>query len=171
MRNVVQTLFGGTVMKFASAFLSVLFLQSVHAAEQPRPTTDPMHYAARTAAPADVTDAQLATALSKGLKHPDGSAVAIAIPRAEASLILILIRKSDGSYVAADASQVEIANFGFFGRKRHEYERYETKPIKWLPRDDGLLQVSIQTRAWRKGQRYTVAEPLIIKPDGSVLFR
>jgi hypothetical protein len=119
----------------------------------------------------DVTDAQLATALSNGLRHPNGAAVAIAIPRKEASLILVLIRSSDGGYVVADASQVESANFGVWGRKRHEYDRYETTPIKWLPRDDGLLQESIQTRAWRNGHRYTVTEPLLIKPDGTVLFR
>jgi hypothetical protein len=158
-------------MKLSSAFLSVFLLQSVHAEEQPPPTTDTLFHAARSAAPTDVTDAQLTTALSNGLRHPDGAAVAIAIPRAEASLILVFIRRPDGGYLAADASQVETANFGVWGRKRHEYDRYETTPIRWHSRNDELLQVSIQTRAWRSGQRYTVVEPLRIRPDGTVLFR
>jgi hypothetical protein len=158
-------------MKLASVFLSVLLLQSVHAAEQPKPAADTLFHAARSAAPTDVTDARLTTALSGGLKHPDGAAVAIAIPRAEATLILVLIGRPDGSYLAADASQVETANFGVWGRKRHEYDRYETIPIKWLSRDDELLQVSVQTRAWRNGQQYTVTEPLLIRLDGTALFR
>ena len=156
-------------MKIASAALSVFLLQSVHAAEPPKSTADALFHAARGAAPSDVTDAQLTTALSSGLTHPDGAAVAIAIPRAEASLVLV--RRPDGTHLAADASQVETANFGVWGRKRHEYDRYETIPIKWLSRDDELLQVSIRTRAWRNGQRYTVVEPLRIRPDGTVLFR
>lgn len=157
-------------MKLVALFVAVGLLQGVQAAT-PMSTTDPLRYALRTAAPSDVTDEQLSTALANGLQHPDGTAVAIAISRSGASLILVLIRKSDSSYVVADASQVESANFGMWGRKRHEYDRYETIPVQWLPRDDGLLQVSIQTRAWRNGQRYAVAEPLIIKPDGTVLIR
>lgn len=158
-------------MKIASAVLSAFLLQSVHAAEPPKPTADSLFQAARSAAPPDVTDAQLTAALSSGLTHPDGAAVAIAIPRAEASLILVLIRRPDGTHLVADASQVETANFGVWGRKRHEYDGYETIPIRWLSRDDELLQVSIRTRAWRNVQRYTVVEPLRIRPNGTVLFR
>jgi len=157
-------------MKCVAFFMAVVLLQGVHAAS-PISTTDPLHRAARSAAPADVTDTQLATALANGLKHPDGAAVAMAVPRSEASLTLALIRRPDGRYLVADVSQVESANFGVWGRRRHEYDRYETEPVQWLPRDDGLLQVSMRTRAWRNGQRSTVAEPLIIKPDGTVLFR
>ena len=50
-------------------------------------------------------------------------------------------------------------------------KRFETTPVAWLHRDDGLLGVSMRTRAWRSGQRYTVSEPLLIRPDGTVLWR
>jgi hypothetical protein len=135
------------------------------------PTEEAEFTAARRAAPPSILDPDIRAAIQTGLSHPEGKVRAISIARKEGTFILVLICKSDGTCVAADASNVELANFGYFGRPRGEYERFETLPTRWLPRTDGLLQVLIRTRAWRDGQRYTVSEPLIIKPDGTVLFR
>jgi hypothetical protein len=138
------------IMKFLAILVALAFLVSGEAAERVS-KTDTMYSAARRALPMSVDDAQIAAALEKGLKHPTGSAIAMAI--------------------AADVSQVETANFGVWGRKRSEYDRYETTPVEWLSREDGLLQVVMRTRAWREGQRYTMNHPLLIKTDGTVLFR
>ena len=126
---------------------------------------------ARSVAPVEVEDSELAAAIESGLWNPDRSAIATVIPRSEASVILVYLRQSDGSFLATDASGVESGNFGFFGRPRSDYERFETEPIEWRQRDDGRFQVVMRTRAWRMGQRYTVAEPLLIDPDGTVLYR
>ena len=83
-----------------------------------------------------------------------------------------VLRQPDGAYLVADASGVEVGNFVKLGfLPRADYERFETIPVEWLHRDDGLFQVRIRTRAWKAGQRYTVYEPLIIRPDGTVLYR
>jgi hypothetical protein len=119
----------------------------------------------------DVEDSELRAALESGLWNPDRSAVATVIPRAQASLILVYLKQPDGSFLATDASGVESGNFGFFGRLRSDYERFETQPIEWRQREDGRFQVVMRTRAWRMGQRYTVAEALLIDPDGTVLYR
>ncbi len=99
------------------------------------------------------------------------TAVAFVLPRPKASIIVILLRQPSGSYIAADASGVEGGNFGKLGRPRTDYSRFETTPVKWLSREDGMFQVRMRTRAWRTGQRYTVSEDLIIKSNGTVLYR
>ena len=127
--------------------------------------------AARTIAPVQIEDSELSAALEDGLWNPDRTAIAMAIPGAEASFILVLLRQPDGSFLATDASGVEGGNFGYFGRPRADYERFETQPVEWRQRDDGRFQVVMRTRAWRMGQRYTAAEALLIDPDGTVLYR
>lgn len=127
--------------------------------------------AARGAVPAEFSDSDLEDMLEAGLQNPDGTALAVVIPRAEASLVLVFLWRSDGNVQAVDASRVESANFGYFGRPRTDYERYETQPIEWRQRDDGRFQVVIQTRAWRMDQRHTAAEALLIDADGTVLYR
>jgi hypothetical protein len=151
---------------------NVLFsMDSVEQAPAQSASVDAGFAAARRAAPKSISDDAIHAALRSGLVKPDGTATAITIAREEGSFILVLIRGPDGTYLAADSSLVEDGNFGKLGRPRGDYERYETVPTKWLPRTDGLLQVIMRTRAWRARQRYTVSEPLVIKPDGTVLFR
>lgn len=81
------------------------------------------------------------------------------------------VRQGDGSFLEVDLSAVESGNFGKLGRGRGDYDRFETTAVEWLPRGDDLLQVRLQTRAWRQGQRYTVFEPLIYHRDGKVVWR
>jgi len=154
----------------AVAFIifSLLFSGSVGAQA---PLVDELLSAARSAVPRELSDSELRSVLQRGLRHPSGNAVAVVIPRPEASLVLVFIRQPNGTFRATDASGVESGNFGKLGRPRTDYERYETEAIEWRQRDDDLLQVVMRTRAWRLGQRYTVAEPLIIELDGTVLYR
>jgi hypothetical protein len=158
------------------AIISILFALTTcfHLyAGEPR-LDDALLSVANKAMPGEITRNQLIRALDAGLWNSDRTAVAISVSRQHLkdSVVVVFLRQPDGSYLAADASRVEVGNFGKLGLlPRTDYERFETIPVEWLHRDDGLFQVRIRTRAWRAGQRYTVYEPLIIQPDGTVLYR
>jgi hypothetical protein len=158
------------------ATLSILFalIAGIHlVASEPR-LDDALLSAAQKAMPGEIATRQLIRALDAGLWNSDRTAVAISVSQQHPkdSVVFVFLRRPDGTYLAADASRVEVSNFGKIGRLQPtDYERFETTPVDWLHRDDGLFQVRIRTRAWRAGQRYTVYEPLIIQPDGTVLYR
>lgn len=105
------------------------------------------------------------------LANRDRTAVAVAVHRQQRSLVLILLRQTGGEYRAVDVSPVEEGNFGKLGFPRSRYDRFETQPVEWIARKDGLFQVVIRTRAWQSGCRYTTAEALIVRPDGTPLWR
>lgn len=105
------------------------------------------------------------------LWNTDRSAAAISSPAPEGSRVFAYLRQKDGAFLKVDVSQVEDGNFGKLGHKRNAYERFETKPLQWSARPDGVLQLTIQTQAWKSGKRYTVSEPLLVQPDGKVLWR
>ena len=127
--------------------------------------------AAQRAMPREIATNQLIRALESGLWNSNRTAVAVSITQPKASLVFVFLRQANGTYLATHASGVEGGNFGKVGRPRADYERFETTPVGWLHREDGWFQVRMRTRAWRGGQRYTVSEPLLIKPDGTVLYR
>lgn len=130
--------------------------------------------AAQNSMPEGIDRHLLIKSLESGLWNSDRKAVAVSVPQKhpKESLVFIFMRQPNGRYLAADAIGVEAGNFGKLGLlPRADYERFETKPVEWLDRDDELFQVRIRTRAWRNGQRYTVYEPLIIRPDGTVVYR
>jgi hypothetical protein len=105
------------------------------------------------------------------LWNADRTAAVTATERASGTRVTAYLRQQDGTFLEVDLSPVEAQNFGRLGRARTEYEGFETVPITWHARADGLFQVTIRTRAWRAGQRYTASEPLILRPDGTVLWR
>jgi hypothetical protein len=156
------------------AILSIITLALAAApgtrAAEPR-TDNALLAAARKALPQGISTGTMARALQGGLWKADRKAVAISLARPKGSVIFVFLRQPNGTYLAVDASGVEGGNFGKLGRGRGDYERFATKPVQWLSRDDGLFQVVMRTRAWRAGRRYTVSEPLVIKPDGTVLWR
>jgi hypothetical protein len=127
--------------------------------------------AAQNAMPVEIATNQWTRALESGLWNSNRTAIAVSITQPKASVVFVFLRQTNDTYLAADASGVEGGNFGKLGRSRTEYERFETTPVEWLHREDGWFQVRMRTRAWRDGQRYTVSEPLLIKPDGTVLYR
>jgi hypothetical protein len=152
--------------------LIALFVTSMVALAQPR--IDPaLVAAARKALPADISTNDVAKALSAGLWNSNRTAVAISINRVpRPSIIFVFLKQSSGQYRAGDVSGVEGGNFGVLGiAGRAGYERFETTPIEWLPRDDGRLQVVMRTRAWKAGRRYTVSEKLVVSADGTPLYR
>jgi hypothetical protein len=103
--------------------------------------------------------------------NSDRSAAAAAFPGTTGTRVVAYLRRDDGAFTEVDLSPVERKNFGRLGRKPADYERYETKPIAWLSREDDFLQVTVQTRAWRGGQRYTALEHVLLRADGAVLWR
>jgi hypothetical protein len=126
---------------------------------------------AQKAMPRQIATNQLVQALESGLWNSNRTAVAVSVKQSKASVVFVFLRQTNGHYLATDASGVEGGNFGNLGRPRTDYERFETTPVDWLNREDGWCQVVMRTRAWRDGQRYTVSEPLLIKPDGTILYR
>jgi hypothetical protein len=110
--------------------------------------------------------------LGTGLWNSNRTAIAIGIPKPKASLVFVFLRQTGGKYLAADCSGVEGGNFGKLGiAGRAAYGRFETTPVEWLHRDDGMFQVVMRTRAWKSGKRYTVTEPLVVTADGTPLYR
>ena len=105
------------------------------------------------------------------LWNAERTAAVAATPGPSGTRVTAFLRQQNGTFLEVDLSAVEGGNFGKLGRHRTEYDRFETKPIKWIPRQDNLLQVKIQTQAWRAGQRFTVWEPLIFRRDGTVIWR
>ena len=119
-----------------------------------------------------VTTNEIVRALETGLWNSNKTAIAIAVTRPKASLIFVFLRQRGGTYMAVDISGEEGANFGRLGNAgRVGYDRFQTTPIEWQHRDDGMFEVVIRTRAWKSGRRYTVSEPLIIRADGTPLWR
>ena len=126
--------------------------------------------AARKALPKEISTNEVVRVLQAGLWNSNRTAVAVSVPSPKATVVFVFLRQTSGTWLAVDASGVEGGNFGKLGG-RSGYERFETKPVEWLGRDDGLFQVVMRTRAWKAGQRFTVSEALAIKPDGTVLWR
>ena len=118
-----------------------------------------------------ISGSEVTRAAKLALWNVDKTAAAVVLKRPEASLVLVFLRKPNGEFATVDVSDVESGNFGKLGFRRSHYQRFETTPVEWRQRTDGLFQVVMQTRAWASGQRYTASEPLIIRPDGTPLWR
>jgi hypothetical protein len=156
-----------------SRCIAIFFLVfcGVAAAGDSTSSDDALMTAARAAIQSEITTEELQTSLASGLWDGDGSAVAISILRGRSSIVFVFLKREDGSFLAVDVSGVELGNCGALGRRRSEYERCETVPIKWFPREEGRFRVLMRTRAWKDGQRYTATEPLLIRQDGKVMWR
>jgi len=152
------------------ALLFALFMATATGAVEP-PMEGTLLVAARNALPQGTSANELSKVLKAGLWNTNRTAVAVSLARPEGSIVLVFLRQTKGTYLAVNASGVEGGNFGKLGRDRADYERFETTPVEWQPRNDGLFQVVMRTRAWRAGRRYTVSEALVIKPDGTILWR
>jgi hypothetical protein len=164
--NVYPRFMSGAII----ALLVVLFAGARALAATPV-VDDALLVVARKSLPKEISTNEIAKALQAGLWNSNRTAVAVSFPRAKASVVFVFLRQTNGAYLAVDASGVEVGNFGKLGRRRSEYDRFETTPVEWLSREDGLFQIVMRTRAWKAGQRYTVSEPLIIQPDGIALWR
>ena len=104
------------------------------------------------------------------LWNDDGDAAAFAGRDTEFNFDVYLQRE-DGSFLCIDASRIESTNLGKLGVESAAYERIETTPVRWLDRSDSLLQVVVKTHVWKQGQKFSVEEALLIRKDGTVLWR
>lgn len=113
----------------------------------------------------DVPDIDLiAEAEASGTWNDDKSAVAISIPSENHTGIYVLLVQPNGDHTTIDISRIEDGLFAKLGTaERAEYD--------WKALEDGDLLLNMRLRAWRDGQRYTVSGPVIIRPDGSVLWQ
>jgi hypothetical protein len=127
--------------------------------------------AARSVIPSDLNENEIRAVLETGLWHDDSSAVAISIPRQNEYMTFVFRRQPDGALSAADVSWVANTVFGAWGFPRDDIERFETKPVRWQSGNRGNLLLWIQTRGWRKGQRYTGTDVYLVFPDGTLTNR
>ena len=150
---------------FIASFVLVLSCQQAKAAEAIQKISH------RIATNEQVSENMVKDAIESGLWNTKKTAVALTIRKAAGTLCFVLIRQSQNRFMTVDVRNVESSNFGKLGSPRMHYDRYETAPTKWLERDDSNYQVVFRTHAWKDGQRFTVKEPLIIKSDGTPLWR
>jgi hypothetical protein len=152
--------------------LFALFASVCVAIAQPH-VDDALVIAARKALPHNISTNEIVRALSTGLWNTNKTALAIAIPKPKATVLFVFLRQPGGKYLAVDVSGMEGCNFGFLGTRRQDYDRFETKPVEWLRRDDDLFQVRMRTRAWKGRQRYTAhgGGTCVIKPDGTTIWQ
>jgi hypothetical protein len=121
--------------------------------------------------PPRVSKSAIDQELNTVLWHQNGNDVAVGFKGDQGSFVVVFLKQPDGRYVAVDVSRVEAVNIGAIGPDR-TYRDVHTVPMLWLPREDDSVQLSLQTRAWAlSGQRYVMAEPLIITRDGRPLWR
>ena len=114
----------------------------------------------------------IAEARASGLWTDDGTAAAVSIPMDNRTGVYVLLVRPNGEYTIADISRIERGLFTTLGLATPaDYEKYETQPVEWITLEDGNLLLKVRLQAWRDGQRYTVSAPVIIRPDGSVLWQ
>jgi len=102
-----------------------------------------------------------------------GSAVVIALPVSGSTLIIAFTKDGTDKWHATDISKVENGNLGKLGKRRETLSNIYSKPIKWMPRQDGLFQVLIETQALDKirGQTMSAKEALLIGKTGIPFWR
>jgi hypothetical protein len=129
--------------------------------------------AIRNALPGEVTTGEMDSAIKAGVWDSNRRAVAISIIRASRPTILLVILKlASGRYKAIDISETEGANLGVLGIARWDaYDRVETTPVKWLPRNDGYFQVVVRTKASKNGKQYSMEDSRVITSDGTPIYR
>jgi hypothetical protein len=137
----------------------------------PPEVSAPLHSTVRKSLPETAGDAEVERALRAGIWNRDKTALAIHLPSPRGTALLVFILQATGGWLTVDVSRVERANLGKLGVPGTAFDSVETAPLRWLDRSDGLLQVEVRTRARKSGQRFTVSEPLLIRPDGTVLWR
>ena len=114
----------------------------------------------------------IAEAEASGMWNDDRTAVAVSIPQENCTGVYVLLMRPNAEHTTADISRIEDGLFAKLGTAaRSAYQKYETVPIEWTTLEDGNLLLMVRLQAWRDGQRFTVSGPVIIRPDGSVLWQ
>ncbi len=129
--------------------------------------------AAQKALSGAVSTNDIAKALEKGCWNSNFTAIAISINKApEPSLIFVFLKQANGQYLAVNVSAVEDGNLGRLGTpERAAYEHVETILVGWAKRDDGNFEISMWTMAYKAGRRHRIPERLLIRADGTPLYR
>jgi hypothetical protein len=103
------------------------------------------------------------------LWNHEKSAVVVYPPDVNKTSIYIFIKNESDEFMGVDISKVERGNLGTIGLDL-KFEKVETKAIKWLEHEK-YYWIHMETKAWRKGQRYKRFERLFIDKSGRVLWR
>lgn len=154
--------------KLAALFAGFLFIGLTAAAEIDEPEATEM--ARAHALKEGVGKSAIEAGLKAALWKEDKKAVAICFKKKDSTLCLVLIRTGEKKFSLIDVSRVEGMNLAKVGEDK--YTRVLTFPEKWRGPEDGwwstdkaLCQILFTTRSWVGKQRYTTAEPLVIRED------
>lgn len=134
--------------------------------------SDGLLVAARSIVGESVGDDTLKSAIEDGIWTEDKTVVAIAVQQAVSTIVLAFVRQPSGNFLPTDISQIEDALFRKLGlANRVDYDRFETTPVSWISIDSNRHLLEVRLQVWRKGQRFTVAGPVIINADGTVAWQ
>jgi hypothetical protein len=108
---------------------------------------------------------------SLGVWSDDRHSYIVHYPNGLDSIMIIFLAQDDKSYLPVNLSYLVNSKFnGKLGRDREFYDRYEQEASLSTDWTDYIVGVSITTRAWKSGQRYTVTKkPVLIKRNGETL--
>ena len=118
----------------------------------------------------NVSEESIQSGFKSGIWSSERNAYAIVFKKPNGSLCLVLLKQGDG-YKVIDVSSVETGNFGKLGYNRAYYDNYETVPTKWYKSKNDNYQIEFTSHAWKNGNRFTIREPLIIKNNGTPIYR
>ncbi len=109
--------------------------------------------------------------ISSGKWSEDRSTLLIYILDGSASEMYVFLKQDDSNYLPVKLNYLVNSEFnGKLGRNREYYDKYEQIPVLSQGWQDYLVGVSIITRAWKDGQRFTVKnKPVLIKKNGETL--
>jgi hypothetical protein len=122
--------------------------------------------------PERISVTSIRDAIRNALWSPTKRAVALVFQNNLQSFVVVFVQASNGRFTAIDVSAVEAGNLSKTGIKPRNLRRIQTKPLRWLDRNDARFQVLIETKVWdTSGKVMTVSEPLLIEGNGTPLFR
>ncbi len=108
--------------------------------------------------------------ISKGKWDADNTIYVIAAKKDNNTLVYAFIKKQISGFTSIKLWEIEPGKIhGKLGRPLDYYDRYEILPNLWSKSHKHKLGVSIVTRTWKNGQRYTTeSKPVFIRNDGSL---
>lgn len=131
---------------------------------------DPLDSAIETAF-SGKTDLTIQELVASGVWGEDKEVFLIYEANGLNSLLYVFIHQNSGQYLPVNLSYlVNSQSNGKLGRKRTDYDKYQQEPLLWQGWSEYVIGVSIKTRAWKDGQRYTVEnKPMLIKQNGEIV--
>lgn len=109
--------------------------------------------------------------LEGGVWDESKTVFAYASPEGREQGIFAFVRVDEATFKAVDLTKVGSGLFSKLGQPSSYYDSFTLKPLEWQETPQGHFLLTVQLRAWRNGQRYTVEGPVIVGRDASVIWQ